>query len=51
MITVSDVSKSFGKAQIIKNVSFVAKPGQITGLIGANGSGKTTTMRLRSTIL
>ena len=51
MITVSDVSKSFGKAQIIKNVSFVAKPGQITGLIGANGSGKTTTMRLISTIL
>ncbi len=51
MIKVSNVSKSFGKAQIIKDISFVAQPGQITGLIGANGSGKTTTMRLISTIL
>lgn len=51
MISVSNVSKSFGKAKIIKDISFVAQPGQITGLIGANGSGKTTTMRLISTIL
>lgn len=51
MISVSGVSKSFGNAKIIKDVSFVAQPGQITGLIGANGSGKTTTMRLISTIL
>ncbi len=51
MITVSNVSKAFGKTQVIKNISFTASPGQITGLIGANGSGKTTTMRLISTIL
>ncbi len=51
MISVENVSKAFGKAQIIKNISFLAQPGQITGLIGANGSGKTTTMRLISTIL
>lgn len=51
MISVSNVSKSFGKAKVIKNISFVAKPGRVTGLIGANGSGKTTTMRLISTIL
>lgn len=51
MITVSNVSKAFGKTQVIKNISFTAAPGQITGLIGANGSGKTTTMRLISTIL
>ena len=51
MISVSNVSKSFGKSQIIKNISFEAEPGKITGFIGANGSGKTTTMRLISTIL
>lgn len=51
MISVSNVSKSFGKSQIIKDISFVAEAGKITGLIGANGSGKTTTMRLISTIL
>jgi sodium transport system ATP-binding protein len=51
MITVKEVCKSFGKTQVIKQVSFTAQSGQITGFIGANGSGKTTTMRLISTIL
>lgn len=51
MISVSNVSKTFGKNKIIKDISFVAQSGKITGLIGANGSGKTTTMRLISTIL
>lgn len=51
MISVSNVSKSFGKTKVIKNISFDAHPGRVTGLIGANGSGKTTTMRLISTIL
>lgn len=51
MITVTDVCKSFKQTQVIKRVSFTAQSGQITGFIGANGSGKTTTMRLISTIL
>ena len=51
MISVNEVCKSFGKTQVIKSVSFTAQSGQITGFIGANGSGKTTTMRLIPTIL
>lgn len=51
MITVNEVCKSFGKTQVIRSVSFTAQSGQITGFLGANGSGKTTTMRLISTIL
>lgn len=51
MINVSDLNKSFGDKHVLKDVSFTAHPGEITGLIGANGSGKTTTMRLISTIL
>ncbi len=51
MISVSNVSKSFGKTQVIRNISFEAREGKITGFLGANGSGKTTTMRLISTVL
>lgn len=51
MIQVSGVCKSFNKTQIIKDISFTAESGCITGFLGANGSGKTTTMRLISTIL
>ncbi len=51
MISVSNVNKSFGKSHVIRDVSFAAAEGRITGFLGANGSGKTTTMRLISTIL
>ena len=36
------VSKAFGGVTALRDVDFRAQPGQITGLIGANGSGKTT---------
>src|SRR5207302_10287326 len=40
------VSKSFGGVRALHDVTFDAPPGQITGLIGANGSGKTTFLNL-----
>jgi len=43
--------KKRGEIRAVDNVSFVAKPGQIYGLLGANGAGKTTTLRLLATIL
>lgn len=46
MITVKNISKSFGKIQAVKNLSFTIKPGEIAGLLGPNGAGKTTTMRM-----
>ena len=46
MIQVEKISKSFGKVQAVKDVSLVAKDGQITALLGANGAGKTTSMRM-----
>jgi sodium transport system ATP-binding protein len=46
MITVTNLSKSFGAVQAVKAVSFSAPNGQITGLLGPNGAGKSTTMRL-----
>lgn len=38
--------KTFGKKQILKDVSFEIKEGDILGFIGPNGAGKTTTIKL-----
>lgn len=46
MVTVKNISKSFGNIQAVKNLSFSIKPGEIVGLLGPNGAGKTTTMRM-----
>lgn len=40
-----DLNKKFGKKQILKNVSFEIKAGDIFAFIGPNGSGKTTTIK------
>jgi ABC-2 type transport system ATP-binding protein len=40
------VSKRFGKAQALEDVSFAVQPGEIVGLVGANGAGKTTAMQI-----
>ena len=39
------IYKSFGKKEILKDVSFEMYPGDILGFIGPNGSGKTTTIK------
>jgi len=46
MITVEHISKSFGDVKAVKDVSLVAEDGKITALLGANGAGKTTSMRM-----
>jgi len=51
MIQVEDISKSFGKIDALKNVSFNIKEGEIFGLLGPNGAGKTTSINILSTIL
>jgi len=45
-LTVKGLSKSFGGLQAINNVDFDIEEGEIIGLIGPNGSGKTTILNL-----
>ena len=46
MISLSSVSKRFGKKTAVEGLTFKAKEGEIIGFLGPNGAGKTTTMRL-----
>lgn len=45
IITLSNVQKSFGQNQVLKDVSFSVNKGQVVALIGASGSGKSTALR------
>lgn len=46
MLEVTHLSKSFGNLQAVNDVSFTIKPGEVFGLIGQNGAGKSTIFRL-----
>ena len=46
MITVMGVSKIYGRFTAVDDVSFVCRPGTVTGFLGPNGAGKTTTLRI-----
>jgi ABC-2 type transport system ATP-binding protein len=46
MIEVENLTKYYGEIRGIENVSFSMEKGEITGFLGPNGSGKTTTMRI-----
>lgn len=45
-ISVSQLSKSFGRKSVLKNLSFNIPENSIAGFLGPNGSGKTTTLRI-----
>jgi sodium transport system ATP-binding protein len=46
MIEALNLSKRFGAIEAVRNVSFVARDGEITGILGANGAGKSTCLRM-----
>ncbi len=46
MIETRELCKSFGPKKVLRGLSLLARPGEITMLVGANGAGKSTTMKL-----
>src|SRR4051812_35250089 len=51
MIQVEHLQKQFGDAVAVQDLSFQAQDGAITVLLGSNGAGKPTTMRMISGVL
>lgn len=48
---IHDLVRDYGSLRALAGISFAVEPGEIFGLIGPNGSGKTTTLRIISTLL
>jgi ABC-2 type transport system ATP-binding protein len=46
MITVTGITKHYGKRIAVDDVTFIVAAGRVTGFVGPNGAGKSTTMRM-----
>ena len=46
MIETIELTKTYGKVRAVDGLSFSARPGRVTGFLGLNGSGKSTTLRM-----
>ena len=45
ILEVKNLKKSFGKTEVLKDVSFTLEEGEVLSIIGSSGSGKTTILR------
>ena len=46
IIRLSEINKRFGMAQVLTNVDFDLRKGEVHALVGENGAGKTTLMNV-----
>ena len=46
VLELKNIDKSFGEKEVLKGVSFTAEGGKAFGLLGRNGAGKTTSIRI-----
>jgi ABC-2 type transport system ATP-binding protein len=51
MLEVRDLTKRFRNRTVVDHVNFAVRPGEITGYLGPNGSGKTTTVKILAGLL
>jgi ABC-2 type transport system ATP-binding protein len=50
LVEVNNITRRFGFVQALRGVSFSLERGQVVGLIGSNGAGKTTAMRILASL-
>ena len=51
MLTIDGLRKAYGSTQALDGVSLTVRPGEMVGFVGANGAGKSTTMRIAMGLL
>ena len=51
MIVCNNVSKSFGQLKVLKGLDFSASEGEVVGIVGASGAGKSTFLQIMGTLM
>ena len=50
MFEIRNIAFSYGRSQVLRDVSFMVSPGEAVSVVGANGAGKTTLLRILATL-